>query len=106
VTSFICTACGAEYPPPGPPPPSCPICEDPRQFVPPEGQRAISSKPPRAISSGTASLSSTPVTISHIAATLRSVTFGRPCGTFGRNISHDAQAVIERSAERYLRTIS
>jgi hypothetical protein len=34
----VCTACGTEFPP-GPPPPACPICEDERQFVPPEGQR-------------------------------------------------------------------
>lgn len=39
MTSFICATCGAEYPPSAQPPPSCPICEDPRQFVPPEGQR-------------------------------------------------------------------
>jgi hypothetical protein len=34
----ICVACGTEYPP-GPPPPSCPICEDVRQFVPGGVQR-------------------------------------------------------------------
>ena len=34
----ICTACGTEYPA-GAPPSACPICEDQRQFVPPEGQR-------------------------------------------------------------------
>jgi hypothetical protein len=34
----ICVACGTEFPP-GAPPPACPICEDERQFVPPEGQR-------------------------------------------------------------------
>lgn len=34
----ICVACGTEYPA-GAPPSACPICEDERQFVPPEGQR-------------------------------------------------------------------
>lgn len=34
----ICLACGTEFPP-GPPPAACAICEDERQFVPPEGQR-------------------------------------------------------------------
>jgi len=35
----ICVACGTQFPDPGPPPPACPICVDPRQYVPPEGQR-------------------------------------------------------------------
>lgn len=34
----VCVACGTEYPQ-GPLPPSCPICEDERQFVPAGGQR-------------------------------------------------------------------
>ncbi len=37
-TGPICVACGTEYPQ-GAPPPACAICEDERQFVPPEGQR-------------------------------------------------------------------
>ena len=36
--AFICTACGTQYPPGETPPPSCPICEDVRQYVPPGGQ--------------------------------------------------------------------
>ena len=36
---FICIACGTQYPAADAPPPSCPICDDPRQYVPPEGQR-------------------------------------------------------------------
>ena len=35
----ICVACGTQFPDPGPPPAACPICVDPRQYVPPEGQR-------------------------------------------------------------------
>lgn len=34
----ICTACGTQYPEAAGPPPRCPICDDPRQFVPPTGQ--------------------------------------------------------------------
>ena len=36
--AFICTACGTQYPPSEVSPPSCVICEDERQFVPPGGQ--------------------------------------------------------------------
>src|SRR5918997_1112879 len=35
----ICIACGTQYPPAPEPPSACPICDDPRQYVPPEGQR-------------------------------------------------------------------
>jgi len=36
---FICIACGTQYPPAPEAPAACPICEDPRQYIPPEGQR-------------------------------------------------------------------
>jgi hypothetical protein len=36
--SFICTTCGTQYPPSEAPPPACPICEEPRQYVNPAGQ--------------------------------------------------------------------
>lgn len=36
--SFICTTCGTQFPPSEAPPPACPICEDPRQYVNPAGQ--------------------------------------------------------------------
>src|SRR4051812_4174783 len=36
---FICVACGTQFADAEAPPPSCPICEDPRQYVPPGGQR-------------------------------------------------------------------
>jgi hypothetical protein len=36
---FICGACGTQYPDMAAPPVSCPICTDPRQYVPPEGQQ-------------------------------------------------------------------
>ena len=36
---FICLACGTQYPDAPEPPGSCPICLDPRQYVPPDGQR-------------------------------------------------------------------
>ncbi len=31
--------CGVQYPDTTTPPPSCPVCEDEREAVPPEGQR-------------------------------------------------------------------
>ena len=37
--TFICTACGTQYPPSASPPPECRVCEDERQFTPPGGQR-------------------------------------------------------------------
>ncbi len=36
--AFICVTCGIQYPPNHSPPPACPICEDPRQYVNPAGQ--------------------------------------------------------------------
>jgi hypothetical protein len=39
VTSWLCKACGTQYPPSGKAPGACPICEDPRQYIPhDEGQ--------------------------------------------------------------------
>jgi hypothetical protein len=39
MTTFVCKACGTQYPPSDAPPPACPICEDPRQYIPhDEGQ--------------------------------------------------------------------
>ncbi|MGH3050180.1 MAG: MBL fold metallo-hydrolase, partial [Gaiellaceae bacterium] len=39
MTTWICKACGTQYPPSDQPPDGCPICEDPRQYVPSdEGQ--------------------------------------------------------------------
>lgn len=35
----ICITCGTQYGTPGNPPPSCPICEDDRQYVNPNGQQ-------------------------------------------------------------------
>ena len=35
----ICVACGTQYPDAPAPPEQCPICLDPRQYVPPGGQR-------------------------------------------------------------------
>jgi hypothetical protein len=37
--AWICVTCGVEYPPAATPPGSCPICEDERQYVGPNGQR-------------------------------------------------------------------
>ena len=39
VPAWICVRCGVQYPDTDAPPPSCPICEDEREAVPPEGQR-------------------------------------------------------------------
>jgi glyoxylase-like metal-dependent hydrolase (beta-lactamase superfamily II) len=36
--AFICSTCGTQYPPSDAPPPHCPVCEDERQHIPPEGQ--------------------------------------------------------------------
>ena len=36
---FICVACGTQYPDAPESPAACPICLDPRQYVPPDGQR-------------------------------------------------------------------
>jgi glyoxylase-like metal-dependent hydrolase (beta-lactamase superfamily II) len=39
MTTFVCKACGTQYPPSDEPPGGCPICEDARQYVPhDEGQ--------------------------------------------------------------------
>lgn len=38
MTCFICTACGTQFADRPEPPPSCPVCEDERQFVPESGQ--------------------------------------------------------------------
>jgi glyoxylase-like metal-dependent hydrolase (beta-lactamase superfamily II) len=39
VTTSVCKACGTQYPPSEEPPGACPICEDPRQYIPhDEGQ--------------------------------------------------------------------
>jgi hypothetical protein len=40
LTTYLCKACGTQYPPGDEPPAACPICEDPRQYIPhDEGQR-------------------------------------------------------------------
>jgi hypothetical protein len=36
---FICVTCGTQFADSAAPPDLCPICEDPRQYVPPEGQQ-------------------------------------------------------------------
>ena len=36
---FICVACGTQFPDADSPPTSCPICTDPRQYIPQGGQR-------------------------------------------------------------------
>ena len=38
MTEHICVTCGTQFAPTDGPPPSCPICDDPRQYVPPSGQ--------------------------------------------------------------------
>lgn len=38
MATWICRACGTQYPESEDPPAECPICEDPRQPVPPSGQ--------------------------------------------------------------------
>jgi hypothetical protein len=36
---YICVTCGTQFPASESPPAWCPICTDPRQYVPPQGQR-------------------------------------------------------------------
>ena len=36
--AFICSTCGTQYPSSAHPPAGCPVCEDERQFIPPDGQ--------------------------------------------------------------------
>ena len=36
---FVCATCGVQLAPSEQPPPACPVCEDPRQYVPETGQR-------------------------------------------------------------------
>ena len=36
---FVCVACGAQFAERASPPPECPVCTDPRQYIPPGGQR-------------------------------------------------------------------
>lgn len=36
--AYLCVTCGTQYPPSEAPPGRCPVCEDPRQFVPASGQ--------------------------------------------------------------------
>ena len=38
MAAFICSTCGTQYPPSEVPPAQCPVCEDERQYIPPEGQ--------------------------------------------------------------------
>ncbi|OLD91787.1 MAG: hypothetical protein AUG96_00025 [Chloroflexi bacterium 13_1_20CM_4_66_15] len=37
--AYICRTCGVQHASSAQPPPHCPICEDERQYVPPQGQR-------------------------------------------------------------------
>jgi hypothetical protein len=39
MTAFVCVTCGTQFAESAEPPPECPICLDPRQFVPEDGQR-------------------------------------------------------------------
>jgi glyoxylase-like metal-dependent hydrolase (beta-lactamase superfamily II) len=39
ITSYICVTCGTQFTPSAAPPPRCPICDEPRQYVGPGGQR-------------------------------------------------------------------
>ncbi len=48
MTAWLCQTCGTQYPLAAEPPESCPICADPRQWVPEEGQRWITPEGLRA----------------------------------------------------------
>jgi glyoxylase-like metal-dependent hydrolase (beta-lactamase superfamily II) len=39
VEHYLCVTCGTQYPASDAPPETCPICEDPRQYVPVDGQK-------------------------------------------------------------------
>ncbi|MGH2516301.1 MAG: MBL fold metallo-hydrolase, partial [Ktedonobacterales bacterium] len=38
-TAYLCVTCGTHYPPSAREPEHCPICEDDRQYLPPQGQQ-------------------------------------------------------------------
>ena len=38
LTAYCCRTCGTQFPPSDGPPVSCPICDDDRQYLPPDGQ--------------------------------------------------------------------
>src|SRR5690242_21921719 len=38
-TAYLCVTCGTQYPESAKPPEHCPICEDERQYVGPDGQQ-------------------------------------------------------------------
>src|SRR3712207_1318444 len=39
MTAPVCVTCGTQFAEADTPPAACPICEDPRQYVPPDGQK-------------------------------------------------------------------
>jgi hypothetical protein len=39
MANFLCTTCGTQFAESATPPPRCPICDDPRQYVKPSGQQ-------------------------------------------------------------------
>jgi glyoxylase-like metal-dependent hydrolase (beta-lactamase superfamily II) len=39
MTAYVCVTCGTQFADSNAPPPACPICEDPRQYVPEDGQQ-------------------------------------------------------------------
>ena len=41
VEHYLCVTCGTQYPASDEPPATCPICEDPRQYVPFDGQPSL-----------------------------------------------------------------
>lgn len=45
---MLCATCGTQFPPAAPPPAVCPICADPRQYVPAGGQRWLALEALRA----------------------------------------------------------
>src|SRR5690349_9184603 len=44
MAKFVCVTCGTQYPSSDAPPDRCAICEEPRQYVPPSGQKWTSLK--------------------------------------------------------------
>jgi hypothetical protein len=39
MTAWVCVTCGVQFAPTDQPPPACPVCEDERQYVGPDGQQ-------------------------------------------------------------------
>jgi len=103
VPRYLCATCGDQYPETEEPPPACLICEEPRQYVPPEGQRWTTLEGELQVQ----------LPEPDPAASARDRAdcpgkFERVYGAFGRHVLADGKGAVGRrhSAERYVRAIT